>query len=156
MFARRLQERVPSAKPIAIGKLKGHVLRWDKRSQRDGSGKCDAEVTGRARDSVWGVIFALKATEKPALDRAEGLGAGYSEKQVDVVVGTAVIKAATYVATDKCALLKPYHWYKAFVVAGARNNGLPRHYTRRLAATRSVRDPDESRSAENEKLLSTS
>ena len=62
MFARRLQERVPSAEPIAIGKLKGHVLRWDKRSQRDGSGKCDAEATGRARDSVWGVTAAHDRT----------------------------------------------------------------------------------------------
>ncbi len=155
MFTPRLQERVPSAAPIVIGKLKGHVLRWDKRSQTDGSGKCDAEITGRARDSVWGVVFALKAAEKIALDRAEGLGSGYSEKQVDIVVGKAVVKAVIYVATDKKRSLKPYHWYKAFVVAGAREHGLPRHYVRRLDATKSIRDRDRARSAQNEKLLST-
>jgi hypothetical protein len=155
MFTPRLRERVPSAVPIAIGKLKGHVLRWDKRSQTDGSGKCDAEVTGRARDFVWGVVFALKAREKIALDRAEGLGSGYSEKQVDIATGKLVIKAVTYVATDKKPSLKPYHWYKAFVVTGARDHELPRHYIRRLNATKSIRDPDRARSARNEKLLST-
>ena len=47
MLTDRLRERVPSATAIGIGQLAGHSLRWDKRSERDGSGKCDAEATGR-------------------------------------------------------------------------------------------------------------
>lgn len=52
MLVARLTERVPSARPIGIGQLKGHVLRWHKRS-KDGSGKCDIEITESDADSVW-------------------------------------------------------------------------------------------------------
>ena len=57
MLTARLRERTPSATPIGIGRLTGHVLSWDKRSRADGSGKCDAEATGHERDVIWGVLF---------------------------------------------------------------------------------------------------
>ncbi len=84
MLTARLRERVPSAAAIGIGRLVGHALRWDKRSGRDRSGKCDAEATGRQEDVVWGVLFELDPDEKLALDRAEGLGVGYLDKTVQV------------------------------------------------------------------------
>ena len=153
MLTCRLRERVPSASPIGVGRLKGYVLRWDKRSKLDGSGKCDAEATGRLRDSVWGVLFALKASEKHALDRAEGLGNGYVERRVAIILGEEGTRAVTYIATDKRPSLKPYHWYKALVVAGAREHRLPQHYIRRLLRTRFVRDPDSVRAEENLRML---
>ncbi len=82
MLTARLRERVPSATAIGIGQLLGHALRWDKRSWQDGSGKCDAEATSRNDDVVWGVLFELDPEDKPALDKAEGVGAGYLEKMV--------------------------------------------------------------------------
>src|SRR4249920_812082 len=84
MLTARLRERVPSATAIGIGRLEGHVLCWDKRSWRDGSGKCDAEYTGQRSDVVWGVVFEFELEEKPALDQAEGLGNGYMEKMVNI------------------------------------------------------------------------
>jgi len=51
MLSARLQERAPSATAIAIGKISGHRLCWHKRS-RDGSGKCDAEVSENVKDCV--------------------------------------------------------------------------------------------------------
>jgi cation transport regulator ChaC len=122
MLTARLRERVPSATAIGIGQLVGHALRWDKRSWRDGSGKCDAEATGRHDDVVWGVVFELDPEDKPALDKAEGVGAGYLEKTVNVLMEAGRVPAVTYYATDKDASLRPYRWYKALVIAGAREH----------------------------------
>ena len=40
MPSARLRGRCPSARAIGIAELRGHELRWHKRS-KDGSGKCD-------------------------------------------------------------------------------------------------------------------
>ena len=126
MSSERLRERTPSARFVAIARLPRHVRRWHKKG-RDGSGKCDVVETGDPSDAVWGVLFAIKSTEKPALDRAEGLGIGYLEKTVPVVTGSGVRCALTYHAkpgqTDP--RLRPTAWYKAHVARGAREHGLP-------------------------------
>lgn len=140
MGTARLRERAPSAKPIAIGRLPSHVLSWDKRSRADGSGKCDAEATGRSGDVVWGVLFELDAQDKPALDRAEGVGAGYVEKRVTILTDDGAVDALTYCATEKDPALRPYRWYKALVVAGAREHQLPADYRRQLERVPTVSD----------------
>jgi gamma-glutamylcyclotransferase len=140
MLTDRLRERVPSATAIGIGQLAGHVLRWDKRSERDGSGKCDAEATGRPDDVVWGVVFELDSEDKSALDRTEGVGGGYIEKTVQVLTDAGPLTAVMYYAIDKDASLRPYHWYKALVIAGAREHGLPASYRSRLELVVTVSD----------------
>lgn len=154
MLTARLRERVPSARAIGIGQLVGHALRWDKRSWRDGSGKCDAEATGRKDDVVWGVLFELDPEDKLALDKAEGLGAGYLEETVNVLTEPGQVTAVTYYATDKDASLRPYHWYKALVIAGAREHGLPASYRSRLELVVTVSDPSPARTSTHKELLS--
>ena len=142
MLTARLHERVPSATAIGTGELVGHALRWDKRSWRDGSGKCDAEATSRNEDVVWGVVFEIDPEDRPALDKAEGIGAGYLEKTVSVLTEAGLVTAITYCATDKDPTLRPYHWYKALVVAGAREHGLPASYRSRLERVATVSDTE--------------
>jgi gamma-glutamylcyclotransferase len=142
MLTARLRERAPSATAIGIGQLEGYALRWDKRSWRDGSGKCDAEFTGQWSDVVWGVVFELAPEDKPALDQAEGLGNGYMEKVVRILTEAGPTTAVTYLATDKDASIRPYHWYKALVIAGAREHGLPSRYRSRLELVATVSDHD--------------
>jgi len=153
MLTARLRERVPSVMAIGIGQLEGHVLRWDKRSWRDRSGKCDAEFTGQWSDVVWGVVFELNAEQKPALEQAEGLGDGYTEKVVSILTEAGLITAVTYFATDKDASLRPYHWYKALVIAGAREHGLPPSYRSHLELIVSVSDPDPPWARKHNELL---
>src|SRR6202049_2528360 len=138
MLTARLRERVPSAAAIGIGQLAGHALRWDKRSWQDGAGKSAAETTHRNDDVVWGVLFELEPEDKPALDKAEGVGAGYLEKTVNVLTETGLVTAVTYCANEKDATLRPYHWYKALVIAGAREHGLPASYRNRLELVATV------------------
>ena len=154
MLTARLRERVPSATAIGIGQLVGHALRWDKRSWRDGSGKCDAEATSRKDDVVWGVVFELDREDKPALDKAEGLGVGYMEKMVNVLTEAGPVTAVTYYATDKDPSLRPYHWYKALVIAGAREHGLPASYRSRLELVVTVSDPNPERASTHKVLVS--
>ena len=95
MMSRRLQARTPSARPIGIGRLHGHVLRWHMPSM-DGSGKCDAAHTGDQADIVWGVLYQFDADEKHHLDRAEGLGQAYDHATVPVVTAEAIVPALIY------------------------------------------------------------
>ena len=127
MLTARLRERVPSAVAIGTGRLSRHVLKWHKRS-RDGSGKCDAEATGLIDDVVWGVLFELNAAEKPALDRAEGLNNGYVERKIEILTDRGPMSAVAYFAVAIDPSRRPYHWYKSFVVEGAREHGLPHEY----------------------------
>ena len=152
MLSRRLQERAPSARPVAIGKISGHRLCWHKRS-RDGSGKCDADVSENTDDCVWGVIYRLDAHEKTALDIAEGLGSGYAEKTVHVMTSQGAMVAITYVATIKDAALLPFDWYKALVLAGAREHALPPDYVLNLQQVNSAADSDLKRAGQNEAVL---
>ncbi len=49
--------------------------------------------------------------------------------------------------------MRPYHWYKALVVAGAVEHNLPKNYVEWLRVFESTEDPDAYRRAENEALL---
>ena len=157
MLTRRLKadERAPSAEFVDTGYTSRRRLTFDKRS-RDGSGKCDAEETGNETDRVYGVIFEIKCAHKPALDRAEGCGKGYKLKTVEVITKQRTVLAQTYIATIKGRALRPYHWYKALVVAGAVEHDLPNCYVEWLRVFESKEDPDPKRRAENEALLFTS
>ena len=120
---------------------------------KDGSGKCDAEATGDSEDRVYGVLYSVPESEKRDLDRAEGLGSGYEEEEIEVHAAGKVVKAFIYRATSKDAKLRPYHWYKAYVVAGAVEHGLPLGYIELLRAFESVQDPDSSRRRREQQSL---
>ncbi len=154
MCTRRLHARVGSSRFRAVGSLKGYQLRFHKRSV-DGSGKCNALHTGDTSDEVCGVIFDIAASDRPKLDKAEGLGYGYHEQQVDILTATGVMAAYTYVAAPSYVedALAPYSWYKAFVVEGAKEHGLPLSYVKKLEAVKAHEDSDMNRDRENRNIL---
>jgi len=156
MLERRLKaaDRAPSARFTGTGFVTGRRLTFDKVGI-DGSGKCDIEATGNAADRVYGVLFEISNEEKAALDRVEGLGKGYDEAAVRVLAMDGAYDAVTYVALMKAADLKPYDWYRAFVVAGAVEHGLPDDYVDRLRAIASWTDPDEKRRMAQEAILAS-
>jgi cation transport regulator ChaC len=145
MSVKRLLDRVPSAEVKFVATLKGHDLRFHKKS-KDGSGKCDAHETHDPGHSVIGVVFEISQAEKTALDRKEGLGQGYEQKQVTLIseFGEAV-SAVTYYATSIDPGLKPYHWYLHHVLTGAEENGLPVDYVQKIRNITSIPDPQSGR-----------
>lgn len=147
----RLLERCPSAEPIGVAELKGFELRWHKRS-KDGSGKCDIVSSSSPEARVLGVLYQVSADEQPALARAEGKG--YAEIEVEVVHAHSLLKAKAYQATDLQEDLVPYTWYRALVVAGAREHGLPASYIAELEVVSAKEDPDRNRHEKNMRLIS--
>jgi gamma-glutamylcyclotransferase len=160
MLSGRLRERVPSARALCRAELRTHTLRWHKRS-RDGSAKCDAFATGHPGDVVHGVLYEVARAEMAVLDRAEGLGAGYAAVEVVVhrpehaVRALTALRALTYCATHIEPEGLPYTWYRALVVAGAREHLLPADYIDALAAAPAREDPDAARVALHTALLET-
>lgn len=147
MSTARLRERMPSCRPLGVATLPGHTLRFHKRSV-DRSGKCNAFATGN-EDSVIGVLFSFDPAERAALDRAEGVGNGYEHATVTVVNDKGRRrKVLTYLATPDYIddSLKPYGWYKEFVLEGGREHGLPPGYIAEyIQSVEAIDDPDKSR-----------
>jgi len=149
----RMRRRVPSAQPLGCAVLTGHVLRFHKQSRKDGSGKCDAHYTGRPQDRVYGAVYSLAAAEKAALDAVEGPGYEVAER---VVIQAGTQRAVFLYRARPDAVrrgLRPYDWYHALVVSGARHHGLPEAYVERLAAVAANPDPDVGRAAQEHALL---
>lgn len=152
MSTARLRARVPSARVIGIGILRSHQLVWHKISI-DGSGKCDVIASDAPDAVVYGVVYAIDQTQKAKLDRAEGLGNGYDERQVVVEVGGEPFVANMYYATRTDPALKPYRWYRAHVLAGAYEHKLPPEYIAALEAVEASEDEDTARHAEQMALV---
>lgn len=153
MATRRLRaaNRCPSAQALGVAELRGYELRWHKRST-DGSSKCDV-VSGNDRDRVFGLLFSIANSEQEALDIAEGRGKGYERKQMAVWQGNVERQATLYVATSTDSTLKPYTWYKAWVVAGAREHGLPADYIAKLEAAPAIKDHEQARDEKESRQL---
>ena len=139
MSSERLRARTPSAISLGRARLPGYALRWHKLG-RDGSGKCDIEPSDAPGTAVWGVLYEIDSAERDGLDEVEGLGIGYEEHTVRVETDSAVREAVTYKARpDKIdPALRPLQWYKAHVLRGATEHGLPEKYVRRIARVRVV------------------
>lgn len=135
MSSERLRARTPSAISLGRARLPGYALRWHKLG-RDGSGKCDIEPSDVPNAAVWGVLYEIDRAERHDLDTVEGLGVGYDEHMVRVETDTVVREAVTYKARpDRIdSALRPLAWYRAHVIRGATEHGLPDEYMRRIAA----------------------
>lgn len=142
MLSSRLRERCPSARPVGVAELPDHELRWHKRS-KDNSGKCD--VVACPGKHIIGVLYRIEDPDKKALDRAEGLGHGYEEIEAHVLHDGNNVTATAYQATATDESLTPYGWYKALVIAGAQEHGLPKDYVEQLKLVVSIDDPDRTR-----------
>ncbi|WP_269449632.1 gamma-glutamylcyclotransferase family protein [Acidihalobacter aeolianus] len=143
MSSARLRARVQTARSLGMGSLAGHRLEFHLHSRNDGSAKCDAFHTGRSEDVLHGVLFGLSADELSVLDRYEGRGQAYARVEVEIIRADGVrVLAQTYRALHVEPGLLPYDWYKAHVVNGAREHGLPPDYVAQLEAVPEVVDRD--------------
>jgi AIG2-like family len=162
MLTRRLRapSRAPSAQVIGTGYVTGHRLTFDKASEdkeRRRSGKCDMAATGVPTDCVWGVLFSVDTADQDKLDTAEGArgtNPGYEHSDVSVTLDDGSRQTAmTYKALRKDPALRPYHWYKALVAAGAVEHQLPSAYIEWLLTFESQADPDQERRGREDMLL---
>ena len=127
----RQADRAPSARLVGTASVSGHTLIWCKRGA-DGSGKCTLARSENRGDGVWGVLWEIDDADVARLDAIEG--PGYERVEVTITTGNQKMLALTYIAraTHLDPSLEPAPWYRALVVAGAREHGLPAAWIRRL------------------------
>jgi hypothetical protein len=136
---------VPGCRFAFVARLPNYKLCFHKRS-KDGSVKCNAFRTAEPTDVVFGAVYEIPTNEKLALDDAEGLGSGYYEEILHVLSPKdEKVSVFTYIA-DAAFIddsLKPYSWYKDFVLAGAEEHHLPLGYVEsRIRAVDAIPDPN--------------
>lgn len=105
-----------------------------------------ATIERTPRAKLYGIVFDLDESERPQLDRAEGLGKGYNREDAFLVQmegSGETVRAFTYIAdpAHQDDTLKPYEWYLQLVLVGARQNGLPADYVNSVEGTQAVPDP---------------
>jgi hypothetical protein len=129
--------------------LPGHILRWHKRSNKDGSGKCSIEKQEDGSGIVRGAIFSVPDKQMIELDRVEGLGFGYQQCLIEVETSTGPEECITYLAEETHIddELRPFSWYRDLVVAGAEAVGLHGDYLESLRQVTAIQDPDPDRDA---------
>jgi gamma-glutamylcyclotransferase (GGCT)/AIG2-like uncharacterized protein YtfP len=138
--------RVPSAICIGVGVLLGFKIHFHKIGM-DGSAKCNAFATGNKNDSVYGVVFDIAEKDVAVLDEKEDIErGGYSRRKVNVIMqkDSNQYVVNCYFANSEFIdnTLHPFDWYKALVIAGARDHDLPDDYISLLEAYPSIKDRD--------------
>jgi gamma-glutamylcyclotransferase len=142
MCSGRFREyKVTALGPGRAALLEGFTLKFNKRST-DGSGK--ATVYQSPGDSVWGVLYEIPTADLPTLDDGER---GYVRENATVLVGGEQITAWLYTARrpDETMRLRPFSWYKRFIVEGAREHILPPEYIIQLEGIEYLTVPDRAR-----------
>ena len=104
---------------------------------------------------VHGVLYRISESERAALDKEEGAGpkGGYNAVALSVVHDGKKIDAASYQATVTDPSLKPWSWYCALVVAGAKEHALPPDYIGALAGVEAPVDVDTARHEANMAII---
>jgi hypothetical protein len=150
LFA-RLYARTPSIRSLGTARLPNHRFSFDKIGG-DGSGKCGIEQTSTNLEVI-GVLYQMDKLEKPILDKIEGVGHGYVDRQISVVTNLGKIPAFTYYPTLLEKSRQPYDWYKALVLEGARENRFPQHYLVMIESMECVVDSDNTRRTINFEIV---
>lgn len=145
----RLQKRVSTAKLLGTSTLTGYELRFNKKSDVDGSGKCSLNI---ADSFVYVAVFEISVSEKPNLDKIEGLGKGYDQKSIQLEeYGTCLTYIANPRVIDETIL--PMDWYKEMVMLGCLSNRFPKEYVSYVESVDSIEDPQRTRARANWKLI---
>ncbi len=158
MFTYRLEKRVGRVEILGSGKLHQYKLLFNKKSV-DGSLKANAFFTGKPEDVIIGVLFKINPSKKEDLDKLEGLGKGYDQKEVEIESnGGKQVKAFTYVANpiDLTEGNHPYDWYLEFIKQGAEEHSLPEEYKKNISATPTKIDTDVIRPDANNSIIKES
>lgn len=139
-------DRCVSAVTLGAATAPGYRVDMTKRSRRDGSGK--ATLVADPAQVAHGVLYEVPLTELALLDESEGVGFGYDRHDALAVSWRAkTVSARTYIAPPPYVdeALRPYDWYAALCVAGARQHGLPDDHVAQLARFATIPDGEPER-----------
>jgi len=138
----RLRKRTDEARLLGTARVDGFALRFHKRGNLDGSGKCN--IVEQTDSHVLMAIFEIPDRGIDSLDIEEGVGSGYERRSIEA---GEFGHCLTYLAQDSHIdeELLPFTWYKELVLAGCRVHGFPDDYVAAIRAVNAVNDPDPER-----------
>lgn len=144
LLAERLTARCPSAEPVGLASVSGRRLAFQSKSF-DGSGKATL-VEGTAEDVVHGRLYEIDLDERAALDRVEGADRTppvyirHDDFTVTREDGSEATGVSVYLAREATDPLAPWDWYRALIIAGGMQAGLPAADVAALAVSPAMTD----------------
>lgn len=146
----RLRERIGNADVVSVVEKRGLKISFAKVGS-DQSGKCTFHETNNNEDTLYGVLYKITPEGKAILDKIEGVGTGYDEKELIVPVANTELNAYTYQANPNHlnSALAPFDWYKQLVLTGAHFHNLPESYITSINEVVATQDPNPTRTKEN-------
>ncbi|XP_041708627.1 gamma-glutamylcyclotransferase [Coregonus clupeaformis] len=139
LLKERLQLKNPSAVFVTTGSLKDHVIQfgyWKKELLNNTNSWHGGVATIKESkgDVVWGVVWKMDKDNRISLDRQEGVGIGfYSPLDVTINTDEGEVLCRTYQMNNFTAH-QTSPPYKQVVCLGAKQNGLPLDYIKKLEA----------------------
>ena len=133
MNLKQMKERCGDKwRKVGIGYVEGYELVFDGYSSLWGGPT--ANIVENPAERVWGVLFELEGFE--SLDVREGYPKCYTRGKVAVHVSKTgqIVMAQTYIRPEPLKRGKPPRDYLDTIIRGARENGLPEDWIRRLEA----------------------
>ncbi len=145
LFPPRLAARIRIVAENGSVALPDYALSFTKRG-RDGSAKCT--LIPRIDAQAWVAVYTIEQADKSTLDIIEGVGHGYTVQWLESPLYG---RCFLYLATADALVdnMRPFDWYKAYVLAGARYHALPARYIATIEATPAIADPDTDRATMN-------
>ncbi len=134
MASSQMADRCPGAVSLGAARLPGYRLAFDAWSNRRGGLVADVLP---ARDSeVWGVLWTVTKDHAEALDRYEGVARGQYRRE-NVLVESASgdeVEAFAYVICNPGQEGPTTDAYRALLLEGARDHGLPSGWVKAIEA----------------------
>jgi gamma-glutamylcyclotransferase len=127
MSAGQMQRRCPGSKPLGAAELDCYGLRFDGKCQ-NWSDAAVANITPRATEVVWGVLYDVTEAHLRTLDSFEYVPVNYRRFLVSVKSAElGSCKATTYMRAPR-SVGTPTVEYLSTLLDGGRENGLPADY----------------------------
>jgi len=146
----RLAKRLGEVKHLGTGRMDDFALRFHKRGNIDGSGKCN--FIEHAGSCVCLAIYRLPEKVIETLDALEGVGNGYEKTEIlSEDYGRCLIyrAEASHIDDD----LAPFTWYKDLVLEGCRYHQFPDEYIETVANVPAIADPEHDRTRRYAELV---
>lgn len=129
--------------------LSGYELRFNKKSDVDESAKCSINI---ADSVVYLAVFEISVSDRPELNKIEGLGKGYRSKSIRLKeYGDCLTYVADPTVIDETIL--PMDWYKEMVLLGCLFNRFPGNYVSYVKRVGSIQDSEKNRARANWKVV---
>lgn len=134
MAAQVMAAHCPGYTLIGPACLHDYRLAFNRLSQKWGAGVAD--VVTSPGSQVWGVLYAIDGPCRDALDIKESYGAGYTRLNCTVRLSDQTqVAAFTYTVIHKLDdHVPPSAAYRATMLAGAGEHGLPADYIAQIQA----------------------